>query len=214
MLRRRHPLTLVAPLALFAVVALFPSSEASANAALKNRTYHFGTSEARTNVTFVSEADLETIHGVTHKMQGTVKIDASGAKATGMLRVGVRTLETGIDLRDEHLRSSTWLDAARFPWIRLDLTSVTEDKGGKTWTWKGKLTVKGVAKEMTGKARVTVIPDSLGRQLGSGSWIRVRTKFDVKLSDHGIRIPQQVGSKVSEVWKVNIDLYGTTAAPR
>ena len=186
------------------------TSASYADAALKSRTFHFGTHPARTNVTFVSEADLETIHGVSHQMSGSIAMDATGAKGRGTLQVPVNSMRTGIAKRDEHLRSATWLDAARFPWIRLDLTEVTRDQGGKTWSWKGKLTVKGVAKAIQGQARVRVIPDALGKQLGPGSWVRVRTAFDVKLSDHGMKIPQQVGSKVSPVWKVRVDLYGTT----
>ena len=201
-------------LSLAALAALLASSGAEANDALMAKTYHFGTHEARTNVTFVSEADLETIHGVTHKMSGSVTIDTSGKKGKGSLRVGVRTLQTGIALRDEHLRSAQWLDAARYPWIRLELTSLTEDEGGKTWSWKGSLNVKGRSKEISGKAKVKPIPAQLGKQLGAGSWVRVRTGFEVKLADHGIVIPQKVGAKVSAVWQVKVDLYGTTAAPR
>ena len=77
--------------ALLALAVVFASTAADAKDALKTKTYHFGTHEARTNVTFVSEADLETIHGVTHKMQGSVSIDATGGKGKGTLRVAVRT---------------------------------------------------------------------------------------------------------------------------
>ena len=38
---------------------------------LAGKTYHFGTHPARTNITFVSEADLETIHGVTNTVGGS-----------------------------------------------------------------------------------------------------------------------------------------------
>lgn len=180
---------------------------------LQGRTFHFGTHPARTNITFVSEADLETIHGVTHTVRGSVTVDAAGTKASATLRVPVASMRTGIDLRDEHLRSDAWLDAARFPTIALEIVSATEGEDGRTWDYAGRLTIKGVTRELKGRARVTAFPDEVAAALGAGSWLRLRTDFQVKLSDFGITIPAQVGPKVSQVWAVGVDLYGTTAAP-
>ena len=196
------------------LIMLIAAPSALADDQIRGRTYYFGTHEARTNVTFVSEADLETIHGVTHRMQGQVRVDAEGKKATGSLRIGVRTLNTGIPLRNQHLQSSDWLHADRFPFVELALVSATPTKDGKKWSYTAKLKIKGASRDLKGTARIRPIPDAVGSALGPGSWIRVRTAFDVRLSDFGIRIPQQVGSKVSEVWKVNIDIYGTTQRPR
>lgn len=202
---------LLAPAALLGVLLLAPPARGAE--ALKDRTYHFGTHEARTNITFISEADLETIHGVTHRVAGSVRVDAAGTTATGRLVVRVADLRTGIDLRDEHLRSDQWLDAQRFPTITLDLTSATEDEGGATWTWTGNLTIKGQTRAVGGKARIRAIPVEAGKALGAGEWVRVRTDFSVRLADFGIQVPEQIGAKVSPVWQVGIDLYGTTADP-
>ncbi len=189
------------------------ASSVDAQPQLKNKTYHFGTHPARTNITFVSEADLETIHGYTNKVQGSIKVDANGTKASGTLRVGVGSLKTGIDLRDEHLRSDQWLDAKRYPYVQLQLVSATETQDPRKWSYVANLTIKGVTRQIKGTARISAIPDRLGKSLGGGSWVRVRTKFDVKITDYGVKIPQQVGPKVSDTWSVGIDLYGTTAAP-
>lgn len=198
--------------ALLAIALL--ARPASANEQLQGRTYHFGTHPARTNITFVSEADLETIHGVTNAVQGAVRIDATGRSASGVLQAGVRSMKTGIDLRDEHMRSEQWLDAKRHPWIRLQVVKAVESEDGRTWDYTALLTIKGTTREMKGKARVTAIPDRLARALGPGSWLRVRTAFDVRLSDFGIQVPQTVGAKVSPTWAISIDVYGTTVLPK
>jgi polyisoprenoid-binding protein YceI len=190
------------------------ASSAGAHPTLKGRTYHFGTHPARTNVTFVSETDLETIHGISHAIRGNATIDAAGTSAHGSLRIGVGALRTGIDLRDEHMRSAAWLDAARYPWIKLDLVEATETEDPHVWAYVGRLTIKGVTKALRGEARISVIPDRLGKVLGNGSWLRVRTKFQVRITDFGIVIPERVGPRVSEVWDVTVDVYGTTAEPR
>ena len=206
-------------LPLLTLIALLPllfslTTDTSAQDLLKQKTYHFGTHPARTNITFISEADLETIHGISHAMGGSITVDASGKKASGKLRVGVAALRTGIAKRDEHLRSDVWLDARKHPYIRLEVVSAVEGADGKTWDMRARITIKGVTKAFKTKAKVRAIPAKLGARLGNGSWVRVRAKFDVTLSDFGIQIPQMVGAKVNKVWAVGVDIYGTTAAPK
>jgi polyisoprenoid-binding protein YceI len=190
------------------------ATTADAADALKNRTYYFGTHDARTTITFVSEADLETIHGLTNQVWGEIKTDKTGTQASGSIRAGVAALKTGIALRDEHLRSDQWLDAKKFPWITLRLVSAAEGKDGKTWDYTGEITIKGKTKRFTTKAKIVAIPDSIGKQLGAGTWVRVRTKFAVKLSDFGVVIPQQIGAKVNDTWNIGVELYGTTVNPK
>lgn len=205
-------LTIVAALGM-----LVPSTgDAVAHEQLKGKTYYFGTSEPRTNISFVSDADIEFIQGTTNKMDAAtsqITVDASGKQASGLLRVDVGTLQTGIALRDEHLRSAMWLDAKKYPWITLKLDEIVEGKDGRTWTYKGKLTIKGVTKSVSGEVRVMPIPTTV-KGLGAGEWVRVRAKFDVDLHDFGVNIPQNVVSKVNRVWKISVDIYGTTAAPK
>lgn len=211
----RYP-RLIVLLALGLLVPVAVPGDASGHDQLKGKTYYFGTSEPRTNLSFVSDAEIELIQGTTNKLDAInskITVDASGKKASGSLRVGVRTLRTGIDKRDEHLRGKTWLDAARYPWITLKIDEAVESKDGKTWSYKGSFTMKGVTKSVKGTARVRPIPTSI-KGLGPGEWVRVRAKFDVKLSDHGVKIPSSVGAKVNDTWKVSVDVYGTTARPR
>ncbi len=186
-----------------------------AGEALKAKKFHFGTHPARTNITFVSEADIETIHGVGHEMSGVLTVDAQGKSVTGSLSIPVASLRTGIALRDEHLRSDAWLDEKKFPSIGLRLVSATENKKNpKIWDYAADLTIKGVTKRIRGTTRVSAIPDRFSASLGGGSWVRVRAAFDVVLGDFGIVVPQTVGAKVSTTWKIGIDLYGTTSAPK
>ncbi len=194
---------------------LLLAAPALGNEKLKSKTFHFGTHPARTNISFVSEADFETINGTSNAIQGSVSVDASGTKASGSLKVGVRTLKTGIPLRDTHLQSSDWLDAARFPYIELDDLIATEGKDGKTWSYKGKLKIKGVVRDVSGTGRVIAIPKEIAEKnrLGAGDWVHVRATFKVKLSDHGVNVDKDLKGKVSDEWDVKVDLFGTTARP-
>ena len=81
--------------------------------------------ESGSRATFVSEAPLETINGVTSRVTGELRVNtASLGSTTGTFTIPTNSLRTGIDLRDEHLQSSTWLDASANPNITFEITRV------------------------------------------------------------------------------------------
>ena len=127
--------------------------------------------------------------------------------------IPVKDMKTGIDLRDEHMRSDAWLDEAKFPNITFKSSDLkVKDAKKKTWTAKGTLNVHGVDKEMEIVVKIVPIPPKLAAKIGTGDWVRVIAKFDVTLGDHGIQIPDpdQVGPKVSETWQVKFDCFGVS----
>ena len=77
-------------------------------------------------VQFTSDAPLETINGVSSTARGWVKVDPNDLASTkAQIMVPVASLRTGVDLKDEHLRSDTWLDANRYPFAKFVVTGVT-----------------------------------------------------------------------------------------
>ena len=44
--------------------------------------------------------------------------------------------------------------------------------------------------------------------------MRVRVKFNIKLSDFGIEVPSLVGSKLSEVVEISLDLTALVVPPK
>ncbi len=71
------------------------------------KTYRFGMHKKHANVAFTSETEVETIQGLTHTATGTTWLDFEGLKGKCDVKVPVDSLRTGIDARDEHLRSDT-----------------------------------------------------------------------------------------------------------
>jgi len=205
---------------LAAVLAAAPSATGPAagqEEKATGTTYHFGVSPSRTTLLFESETSVETIHGVTHTMSGAAVLD--GEKGTGSVefKVPVKSLETGISLRDEHLRSEDWLHEAKHPEISfkaaLKRSKVDEATKKETWGYDGEITIKGVTKALKGDATVQRIPDDLGKKLGRGSWIKVKTDFPITIKEFGIEVPEVAAAKVSPTWDVRVDIFGTTAAP-
>jgi len=198
--------------ALALLAAAFPAAAGDTDA----KTYHFGTHSKHTNMTFTSEADLENIYGTSNVASGTVWLDLAEKKGKASITVPVKNLRTGIELRDEHLRSDQWLDAAKFPDITFategfDVAEKNKDKGIWEARVKGKFTMHGVAKDLEAPVRIVTVPAEKAKVLGEGSWVRVTTGFEVKLSDHGVKIPDgPAQGKVNDTWTVKFDCYAST----
>src|SRR5258706_14508131 len=78
-------------------------------------TYHFGMHPKYTNITFVSEADIENIYGITHTAKGTTWLDFDTLTGKCSISVPVKSLDTGIPQRNEHLQTDQWLHRANYP---------------------------------------------------------------------------------------------------
>ena len=174
-------------------------------------TYHFGGSPKNTNVTFESETDFETILGSTRDISGTAVVDFEGGTAETSLEVPVDTLRTGIDLRDQHLRSGMWLDAKKYP--TLSFVSTGSRKIDDThWEITGKFSMHGESRELSTIVEVRSIPAGVAKQagLGKGDWIRITAPFEIKLSDFGVKIPKKPAQRVNDSWTVRIQAFAST----
>lgn len=93
-------------------------------------------------------AMVATVHGQFDDFTGTAHIDtATPANSTVELRVLTRSINTGNDQRDGHLRSGDFFEAETHPEITFASTEVTRD--GAEWTITGDLTIKGVTHPVT-----------------------------------------------------------------
>ena len=136
----------------------------------------------------------------TTALSGSVTPSASGSPAfDGSLAVDLRTLDTGIGLRNEHLRENylevdkgTGFDTATLS--EIDLKGLSPDAPEGKGSFAGLLTVHGVTKTVTGAVDV--------RRVGAG--LRVTASFPVNLPDYSIRKPRYLGVGVKDVVQVEV----------
>jgi polyisoprenoid-binding protein YceI len=176
-------------------------------------TYYFGASEARTTITFDSKTDVMDLHGTTKKISGSATIDEKAGKRFCRLVVPVKSMSTGDPGRDEAMRRDMWLDEAKYPTLEFRAEQGTLVKPPGTWKVDGQFTMHGVTRDLSLSINVTQIPEALGAKLGPGQWIRINTRFQLKLSDFGIKIPPGSIAQVSDTWAVEVTLFGTTEKP-
>ena len=82
-----------------------------------------------------------------HAALGEVTLDAQGA-GKGSFSVTVADLKSGSTGRDEHIRSGGWLDAEKFPDIKLDVTKLERSKP-TVFKMEGTWTMHGVSKPIS-----------------------------------------------------------------
>jgi len=169
--------------------------------------------DGKSQATFVSDAPLETMHGKSSKVTGSVTVDPDDiTKTRGSFEVPVTSLRTGNDLRDEHLRGDGWLDAKNSPKIYFEITEVVlgkkaskelaKNKDTKVRV-KGTFTAHGVSRPATAEATVH----------WSETALLVKAEFTVKLEDHQVSVPSIVRLKVANEIAVSVDLRGVPRQP-
>jgi polyisoprenoid-binding protein YceI len=126
--------------------------------------------------------------------------DEQGA-VRGALRVELQTLETGIGIRDRHMKNN-YLEVEKGPAFA---TAIIEDirvekLNGKT-VFTGMLSLHGRKKKVTGAAEL---------QQRDGS-IRVQAQFPVKVSDFEIPAPTYLGVGVRDEIQIKVSMMAVRA---
>lgn len=172
--------------------------------------------------TFKSDAPLETIVGHTADagLNATLTVDPDKPQAaTGVVKVDMNAVRTGLEKRDADMRGKAYLDTdvEANRWVSFEVKKV-EIAGalepGKPVPAKvhGILTIKQRGVSRTADATVTYIkftPEQAEAQKRFGFTtdnLKVRAKLDTTFTDHGMQVPQLLILKVSNNIAIETDL--------
>lgn len=75
------------------------------------------------------------------------------------VHVNAKTVNTGVELRDNHLRGEEYFDVKNYPQIRFVSVKVTGNKKSGTLFVSGKLTIKGTTKDLSFPFMAQPVPD-------------------------------------------------------
>ena len=180
------------------------------------QTFNFQDSKERNQATFYSTTPLEDVTGLSNDVKGKVTFDVSDIKTLqGSISIGTGSLKTGIDLRDEHLKSKNWLEAENYPEITFTIKKVSNVKVVADNKLEAKVTgdfsVHGVTKEVVADATLTYLDESeQTKQRAPGDLLGVQAKFNIVLSDYDVE-NMIVGQKVSDNIEVSVNIVGSNA---
>ena len=83
-------------------------------------------------------------------LQGTVQFDPENLAGSRMdVTVDAKSVNTGINLRDNHLRKEEYFDVKKYPVIRFVSSKITPSSKAGTLFMFGKLTIKNVSQEIS-----------------------------------------------------------------
>ena len=176
-------------------------------------------------VYFESDAPLEKIKGQSNQVLGYAVAGPDGDPArlaAGEWHLPVASMRTGIAMRDEHLAGKDWLNAAEFPNIVFQVTSVKNVKVLKiseasqtyTVTLVGDMTIHGVTQKMTIPNTTIAFIKGTDRtvKVAKGDLMAIRVKYDVTLKDFGVS-HSVIGDKVAQTVQIDTVLYTSTVPP-
>jgi polyisoprenoid-binding protein YceI len=147
---------------------------------------------------FISNAPMLEFKGTSNNLTGLINLD----KNLVDFYLDLTTLDTGIDLRNQHMRDS-YLETDEYPFAEFTGQIVSEfdpDLSEKQEAKvKGTFKIHGVEREITVPGTITPTPDGL--QLDA-SWT-------VLLNDYNIERPGVVFYKLADEQKVNISILLT-----
>src|SRR2546430_7305011 len=91
-----------------------------------------------------------TVTGSFKGLKGTIVFDPNEPEKSAFdVTVDAGSINTGIDMRDEHLRSESYFDVKNYPRIHFVSTRVTRSNREGTLFVFGNLTIKNITKEIS-----------------------------------------------------------------
>lgn len=141
--------------------------------------------EAHTRVSFlINHFVVSQVQGRFNEVEGYFVLNKDLSKAKVEVTVPIASIDTGVEKRDEHLRSEDFFNAKKYP----KMTFKSKKFQGSLDDFKvtGDLTIKDVTKEVTLNGKYTgSVKDSWGQiRAAIQAWGKINRKdFNIKYND-------------------------------
>ena len=143
------------------------------SAPAKAESLRFRIQPEASEITFRATSRLMNAEGHFGRFSGDVVADPAGPTGARIsLTIDAASLDTGIEMRDKHLRSADFFDIERFPTIAFE--SVRVEASGRRATVMGRLTLHGVTREIAVPVDVQITETAL---VASGEFIVNRGEY-------------------------------------
>ena len=169
------------------------------------------------NAVFKLDAPLESINGTASGVSGTITYDPDKPETlAGKIIIEAKSLTVPNPMMQEHMLGAQWMDVEKHPEISFEADKVANVKksGDKvTADVTGKLSLRGVSKELTVPVSFTYLKDKLkARSNTEGDLLVVRSTFTIRRADFGIN-PGAPADKVAEEIELTLSLAGAAPKP-
>jgi polyisoprenoid-binding protein YceI len=136
---------------------------------------------------------FNTVTGTFKGINGTIKFTPENLGISSMdVTVDAKSVNTGINLRDNHLRKQEYFDVKNYPAIRFVSSKIATSSKSGTLFMFGKLTIKNVTRDIS--FPFTVVPQE-GGFLFTG-------EFKINRIDFGVGESSSVSDNLTVILKV------------
>lgn len=154
---------------------------------------------AKTEVNYVLNSALHTVHGHFTLKRGSLRFDMAGGKASGEFVVDATSGDSGSGARDGRMHKNI-LESAKYPEITLTATRLdgkVAEAGASNVTLHGSFQIHGQAHDVTLPAKVEI----------NGDHVTFQTSLIVPYVAWGMKSPSTFLLRVDD--KVRIEIKGT-----
>jgi len=165
----------------------------------------YGIDRSHSILTFtVNFAGLTKVQGTFNRCRGSIFFDEKDITHSSVtVLIDVKSINTGIADRDQHLQSADFFDAEKHSWIRFQSQRV--QKAGDGYLVAGPLTLHGVTREV-------VIPFAVLSPKSSDPWGNQRVTFEGGTSlnrrDFGVVGPEFWSRAISDEVEIHLVISG------
>ena len=172
--------------------------------AVANETYKFD--PARSSIGFSVHQFLGATRGKFMKFEGKIDIDREHPENSSVTaRIDVRSINTGIEKRDNHLRSPEFFNVEKYPEITFKSRSVKQS-GAQAGDILGDLTMHGVTKSIILHVKLLSSPNDTNQTRWSVTTELKRHEFNLMFAQTA-----ETMSGISQTVAVNMEIEATRA---
>ncbi|MFH0734995.1 MAG: YceI family protein [bacterium] len=151
-------------------------------------------------VKITSETSLESFEGVTEDIDGYLFYESETSLQNSKIyfEINLNTLDTGIGLRNRHMREN-YLETNKYKFTYFDakVSKITKISSGEyIIEGTGTIFIHGVYKQIVLSGTLKQISD----------YFALATNFNIKLSDFNISIPKMMFLKLNELINISINV--------
>ena len=165
------------------------------------------------SILFHLDAPLESISGSGNDISGIVHFDSSKPETIrGEIILKSKSLHVGNPVLKEHMHGENWLNAVKFPEIKLSFDSmeiVKKEGGNLHGEINAKMTIRNITLAMSIPVKISYIEGLLEkRNRVPGDLLVVRSKFSVKRDDFNIQKGKNLDKGANEI-EIILNLAGS-----
>jgi polyisoprenoid-binding protein YceI len=156
--------------------------------------------DAQKVFTIENQTDIENFTARTNKISGNVEFDPEAKTGSAELTIDGASIDTGVILRNEHMRSADWFNFDKNSEIKFVTTSV-KNAGGDNYRVTGKLTLNGITKSISTKSATVRFTkaNEVTKGIGyAGDVVAIVAKFKLNITDFGAKHPAITAGRVAK----------------